>query len=233
MGAKSCVGGETFCPDSRRFTGGQSITILNQNGARNIWIRDVFCSPHLWCRGSQPKHVSNPDSVIKKFKPHFLYMLAFPGRSENNNNTMIALRDNHTLQECLEKCAEYSVTDVEGDCKGVQYFFAPDDTGDSGSVVGKCRLLKTVDACYKWGEAQVPSSRCGTDCSLCSVGSSDPNYLGEQTSIILNDEYSYRYTGDEGTTPTTSATSTPTTSATTTPTYLCTRCTKTQYEARG
>ena len=40
---------------------------------RNIWIRDVFSSQHLWCQGSQPKHVSNPDSVIKKFKPHFIY----------------------------------------------------------------------------------------------------------------------------------------------------------------
>ena len=30
-------------------------------------------SQHLWCGGSQPKHVSNPDSVIKKFKPHFIY----------------------------------------------------------------------------------------------------------------------------------------------------------------
>ena len=25
---------------------------------RNIWLR--FCSQHLGCRGSQPKHVSNP-----------------------------------------------------------------------------------------------------------------------------------------------------------------------------
>ena len=27
---------------------------------RSTWIRDVFCSQHLRCRGSQPKHVSNP-----------------------------------------------------------------------------------------------------------------------------------------------------------------------------
>ena len=27
----------------------------------------------VWCRGSQPKHVSNPDSVIKKCYPHFMY----------------------------------------------------------------------------------------------------------------------------------------------------------------
>ena len=31
-----------------------------QSKWRNIWIRDVFCCRHLWCRGSQPKHASNP-----------------------------------------------------------------------------------------------------------------------------------------------------------------------------
>ena len=28
-------------------------------------------SQHLWCRGSQPKHVSN--SVLKEIDPHFMY----------------------------------------------------------------------------------------------------------------------------------------------------------------
>ena len=36
-------------------------------------MRFAIGSQHLWCRGSQPKHVSNPDSVIKKFKPHFIH----------------------------------------------------------------------------------------------------------------------------------------------------------------
>ena len=42
-----------------------------------IWIRDVFVlanftgSQHLWCRGSQPKHVSGPeDSLESLIKSH-------------------------------------------------------------------------------------------------------------------------------------------------------------------
>ena len=30
-------------------------------------------SQHLGCCVSHPKHVSNPDSVIKKVKPHLMY----------------------------------------------------------------------------------------------------------------------------------------------------------------
>ena len=44
----------------------------------NIWIGDVFLlsDPSTLGAGSQrsqPKHVSNPDSVIKKFKAHLIY----------------------------------------------------------------------------------------------------------------------------------------------------------------
>ena len=50
--------------------------ILNQNG---LQVKSGFemCfaigSQHFGCRGSQPKHVSNPDSATKEFKPHFIY----------------------------------------------------------------------------------------------------------------------------------------------------------------
>ena len=30
-------------------------------------------APVVWCGGSQPKHVVNPDPVIKKFQPHCIY----------------------------------------------------------------------------------------------------------------------------------------------------------------
>ena len=36
----------------------------------NIWIRYVLWSQHQRCRGSQPIRVSNPDFVMKKFKPY-------------------------------------------------------------------------------------------------------------------------------------------------------------------
>ena len=36
-------------------------------------------SQHLWCQGSQPKHVSNPDSVLRKSKPHLMHA-CFLGR---------------------------------------------------------------------------------------------------------------------------------------------------------
>ena len=47
--------------------------------AQHLDSRCVFAigSQHLWCPGSQPKHASNPDSVIKKFHPHFIYDTAF------------------------------------------------------------------------------------------------------------------------------------------------------------
>ena len=38
---------------------GQPFTHYNST-RHNIYIRDVFCAPHLGCWGSQPKHVSNP-----------------------------------------------------------------------------------------------------------------------------------------------------------------------------
>ena len=49
-------------------------------------IRGVFCSrsQYLWCRGSQPTHVANPDSVIMKFNPPCQFMIhcfAVPRRS--------------------------------------------------------------------------------------------------------------------------------------------------------
>ena len=46
-------------------------SFFSKYDAAKIWSRDVFCSPHLWCRGSQPKHVSNP--VIKKCTRLFIY----------------------------------------------------------------------------------------------------------------------------------------------------------------
>ena len=32
---------------------------------RSTWLRDVFCSRHLRCRASHPKHVLHPDFVSK------------------------------------------------------------------------------------------------------------------------------------------------------------------------
>ena len=56
--------------------------IINQIGATS---RFVMCfAPSTFGPGSQrsqPKHVSNPDSVMKKFKPHFIYDWGFRPRS--------------------------------------------------------------------------------------------------------------------------------------------------------
>ena len=67
---------------------GPSITHYKANWlASNIWIRDEFCYriPAPWCRGSQPKLVSNPDSVIKillPFSPFLFSLFLFPGLSK-------------------------------------------------------------------------------------------------------------------------------------------------------
>ena len=46
---------------------------INKNGATSGFeMYFAIGYQHLWCRGSQPKHVSNPDAVIKKFNPHLL-----------------------------------------------------------------------------------------------------------------------------------------------------------------
>ena len=55
---------------------GQS-KIRKQNSAPSgfeMCLAPSTFSQHVWCRGSQPKHVSNPDSVMKKFKPHLIIM---------------------------------------------------------------------------------------------------------------------------------------------------------------
>ena len=38
-------------------------------------------SQHLWCRGSQPKRVSNADSVTKNCESHFIYGRFFQASS--------------------------------------------------------------------------------------------------------------------------------------------------------
>ena len=52
---------------------GQPITNCKSK-LRNIWIRDVFCSLHLWCWGSQPKHISNP---AQRSLNHIVCMVRF------------------------------------------------------------------------------------------------------------------------------------------------------------
>ena len=50
--------------------------IIYQNGLRATSGFEMcfsIGSLHLWCRGSQPKHVSNPDSATKTIKPHMMY----------------------------------------------------------------------------------------------------------------------------------------------------------------
>ena len=47
--------------------------LLNQSHATSGFkMRFAIGSQHIWCRGSQPKHVSNPDSAIQTFKPQFV-----------------------------------------------------------------------------------------------------------------------------------------------------------------
>ena len=41
-------------------TARQSHSMNLKSKWRNISNPDVFCAQQLWCRGSQPKHVSNP-----------------------------------------------------------------------------------------------------------------------------------------------------------------------------
>ena len=49
--------------------------IINQNGHQHVDSRCVLLSvprsQHAWCRGAQPKHVSNP--AYRSCKPHFIY----------------------------------------------------------------------------------------------------------------------------------------------------------------
>ena len=48
--------------------------IIYQNGETSGFeMCFAIGSRHQRCRGSQPKHASNPGSVITKFKPHFIY----------------------------------------------------------------------------------------------------------------------------------------------------------------
>ena len=44
-------------------------TSLLKSKERIIWIRDVFCSQHLWCRGGKSRF----ESSTTKFKPHLAY----------------------------------------------------------------------------------------------------------------------------------------------------------------
>ena len=68
---------------------------INQNGATSgLEMCFAVGSQYQRCRGSQPKHVSNPESVIKKFKPHLIYNSIFKaltasitGRHTNGNET--------------------------------------------------------------------------------------------------------------------------------------------------
>ena len=64
---------EAQVPDEARQS-----QIINQNGATAEFERCfAIGSQHLWCRGSQPKHALNPDSVFKKFEPRS-FMIALP-----------------------------------------------------------------------------------------------------------------------------------------------------------
>ena len=60
------------------FIHGQPSHIRNQNGLQatsGFEMCFAIGSQQLWCRGSQPKHVSNQDSVIKTFNAIKLMML--------------------------------------------------------------------------------------------------------------------------------------------------------------
>ena len=43
----------------------------------------------VWCRGSEPNHVSNPHSVMKKFKPHLIYRYGQAMALLNNKSTSL------------------------------------------------------------------------------------------------------------------------------------------------
>ena len=43
----------------------------------NIWIRDVFCSQHLWCRVPTVLTKTRLELSIKRLKPHCIYDTAF------------------------------------------------------------------------------------------------------------------------------------------------------------
>ena len=71
---------------------------------RNFWIRGVFRSQHLgcWVPTVQPKHVSNPDSVIKKFNP-ILFMIDLSsglcGEVDKSKPPVGALALGHLVQQ--------------------------------------------------------------------------------------------------------------------------------------
>ena len=72
----------------------------------------AIVSQHFWCRGSQPKHVSNPDSVIKKSKPPFIYDAAFHERygcADITDMGLACLGDLRLVSLNLSECT--SVTD--------------------------------------------------------------------------------------------------------------------------
>ena len=79
-----CVAGtRTHGSVSRALASTTGQHIINYESAyHNIWIRDAFLLSDPGTQGAgsqqpQPKHVSNPDSVIKKFKPHSIYACFF------------------------------------------------------------------------------------------------------------------------------------------------------------
>ena len=100
--------------------------------ASNIWIRDVFFTQHLWCRGSQPKHVSNPDSVTKKFNPNFIYDRGFRPSSDRPISANKANATNKTPPK-----NSTNIFDNEVDENG-QIVGAADDHHQDNAVQGMC-----------------------------------------------------------------------------------------------
>ena len=86
---------------------------------------------------SQPKHVSNSDSGIKKCKPHFIYTIGVHFRYSDGTFQVVNYRTLPAFHAHLQTYGKFQATNA--------YFSAPDPFQRSPSVMPFDRELQAYD----------------------------------------------------------------------------------------